>query len=470
MAASVTTNSTSPDFSIFLTAYDPLDLASGSIDVLGFQRGYIALADKILPGFTTVTTTPRYVSMLCAAIGLAQDEYPDSSATPTQLRQRRLNVVKSYERAWALACGLAESEERIGQQAVDGLRGIQSVRRRLNELSSREKYVRTSSFDLLANQVRYGGIGAYSAFLEDCHLATMRSLSLRPLGFALAEAFPKPIAALDVYDEDQPLSLDELRNWGRQSHLGALGKAEAKTLIEALRGGEEGGWEDDVRWTMLRLLASDVKQAYAEPDLFKRILVGIQRGRFDHLKLAADCLKQIEAALVIIGPYEMLYQSFQFLFDAVRAAATDESEARLELVIQKSNVLAAHEAAKSAAADLTSALSCVRDIHRKTTEEVESVLMDAGIRALLPAIDAADSAVDIVSLVLDRHRDVQQGKFDKGLPKASWVRRDSAEGKVRLTAQRFQIPVSDRCGSWEQVPWHPYRTFGALRFIRQSDI
>lgn len=97
------TTLSSSDFRLFLTSYDPLDLASGSVDILGFQLGYIALADKILPGFTTTTIAPRYVSMLCAAIRLAQDKYPDLTATPIQLRLKRLEVVKSYERAWALA-------------------------------------------------------------------------------------------------------------------------------------------------------------------------------------------------------------------------------------------------------------------------------------------------------------------------------------------------------------------------------
>jgi hypothetical protein len=40
-------------------------------------------------------------------------------------------------------------------------------------------------------------------------------------------------------------------------------------------------------------------------------------------------LRQIETALVLIHPYERLYQAVQFLFDAVRAAATDEPEAVL---------------------------------------------------------------------------------------------------------------------------------------------
>ncbi|MFN2493164.1 MAG: CHAT domain-containing protein [Pyrinomonadaceae bacterium] len=166
----------SSDFQLFLTSYDALDPASGSVDVLGFQLGYIALADKILPGFTTTTVAPRYVSMLCAALRLAQDKYPDSTTTPVQLRLKRLEVVKSYERAGALACGLAAAEERIGRQAVEGLRGITYVRRRLSELSNREKYIRTNTLNLTVNQVRYGGIGAYSAFLEDCDEKLMRSI------------------------------------------------------------------------------------------------------------------------------------------------------------------------------------------------------------------------------------------------------------------------------------------------------
>jgi len=470
MSTSVKSESADLGFSIFLTAYEPLDLASNSIDVLGFQRGYIALADKILPGFTTVTTSPRYVSMLCAAIRMAQDKYPDSTATPIQIRQQRLDAVKSYERAWALACGLASSEEQIGTSAVDGLRGVQSIRRRLSALSGREKYIRTNSFSLLANQVRYGGIGAYSTFLEDCHLASMRSLNLRPLGIILADAFPQPAETLAVHDEEQPLSLEELQNWGRQSHLAAFSREEANKLREALKGGEEGGWADDVRWTMLRLMAADVKREDAERILLKSVLSGIQRNRFADLKLPAECVHQIQAALVIIRPYERLSQSFQFLFDTVRGAATDTTEVSLKALGKQTNVLGAYSAAKSAATELHASLDQAREINRKLAEEILTVLTDAGIGVLLTEINAIASASDMLSLVLDRHRDIQQGKFDKGERKAPWVKRDTSGDKVSLTAQRHQLVVSDRKNSWDQVPWHPYRTFGALRFIRQCGI
>src|SRR5207244_13441728 len=49
---------------VFWTPYDPLDLASGSLDPLGFARGYLALADRFLPSFTTVTRSEEHTSEL----------------------------------------------------------------------------------------------------------------------------------------------------------------------------------------------------------------------------------------------------------------------------------------------------------------------------------------------------------------------------------------------------------------------
>jgi hypothetical protein len=55
----------------FLSAYDPSELPGGSIDPLGFERGYIFLADKILPGLTNAAGRPRYFSVVCAGSLLA---------------------------------------------------------------------------------------------------------------------------------------------------------------------------------------------------------------------------------------------------------------------------------------------------------------------------------------------------------------------------------------------------------------
>ena len=193
-----------PDLHVFWTAYDPLDMAGESIDPLGFMAGYISLADRILPGFTTITHVPRYLSMLCRALQMALESVGE---TPNVTIRRRLVIekIKCFERAWALSCGLVESETAIGRRATENLRGIRTVRHWFDLNEGKDKV--TASFSLLSNQIRYGGIGAYGAMLEALHLADMRALSLRPSGEQLAEYFPSPAAFdLDVTHEGRCVS------------------------------------------------------------------------------------------------------------------------------------------------------------------------------------------------------------------------------------------------------------------------
>src|SRR5208283_2954800 len=211
-----------PDVRVFWSAYDPLDLASDSIDPLGFMGGYVALADRILPGFTTITTVPRYASMICLALKLAREAVGDGDGLSSSARRRQIiEKLKPFERAWGLACGLAEEDSAIGAKATDGLRGIRAVHR-WRDLNAKKEKV-TLTFDLLSNQVRYGGIGAYSTFLESLRLADMGALTLRPLGEELADAFPSPNAyTLDVLRDDARLAVEGLRDWGCEAHAGTL--------------------------------------------------------------------------------------------------------------------------------------------------------------------------------------------------------------------------------------------------------
>lgn len=129
---------TTTNLQLFWTMCDSVYLTSGSIDVLGYQRKCITLADKIPAGFTTVTTSPRYLLMLCAAIAAVEMQYLEVAASSFKLRQMCLTAGKLYERGWALAHGLA-AEASTGPVAVDGLRRIQSMRWRSSALSAREK-------------------------------------------------------------------------------------------------------------------------------------------------------------------------------------------------------------------------------------------------------------------------------------------------------------------------------------------
>ncbi len=408
--------------------------------------------------------------MLCAAVGAAESQHFGTGETTIHLRQTRMAAVKSYERAWALACGLAARERGIGQDAVDGLRGIRYVQRRLDELSGREKFIRTSSFNLLANQVRYGGIGAYSTLLEDCHLATMRSIALRSPGVSLAESFPHPNEDLPAWDEDRPLPLDALREWGTRCHLSDFNRDEGRWLATALRGGEEGGWDDDVRWTTLRMLAAIAGDDVSEQILLERLLGLICDGGADRLRVPSLCLRQIQSALDLIQPYERLYQAVQFLFDAMRAAATDKPVPSLDDVAQTLACESAYQVARAAASDLLTSIERVETIHPETAHDIRDALVEAGMLSFAEMVRSASSAVELLVLGLSRHRDVQQGKFDRGERKAAWLHCETSMGTFRLTAQRHPLPRSGRHENWEKVPRHPYRTYGAKRFVKACRI
>ena len=458
---------------LFWTAYDPLDLASGSLDPLGFARGYLALADRFLPSFTTVSTVPRYVSMLCAALRAVQRHYPhESGIVSSKARQERLKLVKSFERAWAIACGLAARDAVIGQEAVRGLRGIRYVNRRLETLSGREKYIQTGSFNLLSNQVRYGGIGIYSTFLEECHLASIQNFTLRPLGEKLAEAFPAPPARTPVHDEDARLSLDALKEWGSQAHVGAFTTAEGEVMADALCGGEEADHPDHVRWAALRMLAAMRPQPdYDEGRLFRALAKELQGGRFNGLGVPVICLDQISATLQMLEPFEQFYQGVLFLFERIRGAATDEAEARLSDLAVKEAMSEAAQAIRKNADGLQRAMRVAREVNATTAKQVEEVLQVSGILTLADEVlrEPADNS-ELMRVVLRRHGQVQAGKFDKGLPKAAWARLADGDDRVRLTAQRYQLSATQRPAGWKDVGRHPYRTGSAFAFIRACNI
>jgi hypothetical protein len=79
----------------FLTAFDPSDLPGASIDPLGFERGYLFLADKILPGLTNVASRPRYFAALCVGASLCNHSADQSRRSPVALRKpgRQLQVI-----------------------------------------------------------------------------------------------------------------------------------------------------------------------------------------------------------------------------------------------------------------------------------------------------------------------------------------------------------------------------------------
>jgi hypothetical protein len=461
----------SPDragFRVFWTAFDPLDLASGSIDPMGFLRGYLALVDRLLPGLTTVTTVPRYASMICAAAFVAAGEIPTrDDLRGAKLRRERIVLMKAYERAWALACGLASRDEKIGPAALKDVRGVRYVNRKLDVIAPNTKYVKSGSFNLLSNQLRYGGIGIYSAFLDSCHLLTSEDLSLRPVGERLAAAFPAPPPYVAAHDEEAPLSIDALTAWGAKAHPGAITPSEARWLAEGLEGGGESDWDDNVRWSMLKLLAAHAtEEAHpSETDALKAVLASLSNGGAGAKLVPPKCADQIRAILTVVEPYERLYQSVLFLFQAIQAAATDEPEISITKVGGANSTTAAVAACAKASRMLPAALNRAAEIHGESIGPLGDALRGSGVTGLAEQLVLATNPEQVLDIVLTRHEAVQGGKFDDGVRKASWLKRLTS-GKLRLSAQRFRLGVNMRPQKWSDVGRHPYRTAAAFAFIR----
>lgn len=186
MTASITTTS-SVSFPVFLTAYDPSDLPGASLDPMGFERGYLHLADKLLPGLTNVADRPRYFSVLCAGTLLAN---VDVSESPRRQAGERLTGLLRFERLWALANVLASRRAGDSDSTLSGIRGVTYAINRANSLEESGASRTDASFPLLSRQVPYGAVGIYGAVADGMRFLDRRLLVLTPdLGERLGQHF-----------------------------------------------------------------------------------------------------------------------------------------------------------------------------------------------------------------------------------------------------------------------------------------
>ena len=209
------------DFPVFLTAYDPSDLPGGSLDPLGFDRGYLLLADKILPGLTNVADRPRYFSILCAGAFLAEG---DASEPPRVQYQKRLEHVLRFERFWALGNVLASQNRSDGALSVSGIRGVTYASAKAGTLIRNGSIRTDSNFQLLSRQVPYGVVGIYGAVAEGMRFIDRKTLSLTPdLGECLGEDFLKqtltPRGLIRAVKSGTDVAISELREWGARAHI-----------------------------------------------------------------------------------------------------------------------------------------------------------------------------------------------------------------------------------------------------------
>lgn len=426
----------------FLTAYDPTDLPGGSVDPLGFDRGYELLADKILPGLTNVANRPRYLSAYCAALVLL-DEDAEFFGTERDVREMKRERILQFERLWTLSCGLAtrDDPERLPGNGIRGLRYVQAHIQRIRTGSD-------GDFRLLLAQARYGMIAIYGSLADKLRLASNDDHQLTEPGRKLGEAFLRetdiPAAIRGAVMKPKSVPVDVLAAWGQRAHVNApYGVEERASLVEVLQqhptrrrmcdhflAQPRGADESELRWLgrMLPALEASTDRDLAEA---VRAILAYERA--------------FAALLAAFQRVVRFCQAPPFQYELARAAG-DAPLARLQ------------EAMPSVHAELDRAFCEVQ------SAQFQDGLDRAGdVRRFVAAAAAMKSTPDFVATVLQRHREVLAARVSGGRPKMPWV--EIVDGGVAKATLASAQEIRDDVASEDAIPPHPYRTWAAERFF-----
>lgn len=434
----------------FLTEYDPLGGSSGSIDPLGALQTYGSLADRLLPGVTTITTRSRYLSMLCAALANAEKHrhlLPGASG----LAQRR-KAVEPFERLWALACVAAREAEHDG--AADGLRGISYAEKSYRHFANNGKNV-NCDFPLLKYQSRTGAVGTYWTALVSGQLVHGDSGSLATEGQELAEQFPElPLASKDHARFADPenahrvsLSFDDLLAWSEKCHLQAATRQERQHLGEALTA-------DDRRECVSRALAM---MQDAIPDVWET----------KHLERLGKKLRTIPRAVELGLPVvidaivvtEQFHEAALAVFETLLWWATQHAGKPIADLVTDADFRKGFDRCRETALAL-----------RQFRETCAIVSLRDGIEGLSAfcfQVDRCKSERDLVDQLMDRHRRVQSGKLDGGMPKRDWIAWDNTT--LLRPAPRFQRKDRHSLATGASLT-HPYRLEPFVFMLRENGL
>lgn len=429
------------DIQPFLTAYDPSDLPGGSIDPLGFDRGYDLLAEKILPGLTNVANRPRYFSAMCSAIVIAEQSGANAASDRDRLAQR-MAAIQQLERLWTLSCVLAsQSDPPIDAGGIRGLRYIEQHIPRIRTSSD-------GNFRLLSRQVAYGMVGIYGSIADRLKLIARDRLDLSEPGRSLGEAF---ISETKMPDEvraavmrPRAVGRETLREWGTRAHPNvAYGEHEARLLIETVE-------LDDVRRRMCAHLRRFPSMG-DDPEVsrLRRILAHLERSGED---------PDLRESLLAIAQFEEAYGWLLLTFFRLLwfCQADEPYCVSLEDAGRDPVIGSALDSTRKLASSFDAAFA-----RTQTARFQEGLERIREIRNFVAAAGEAKSGVELVTVALARHKAVQQSKLAGGRPKMPWIELEGVVIKPTLTtAQRLSTEPTSPAA----VLPHPFRTGAADRF------
>ena len=440
-------------FPFFLTAYDPSDLPGGSLDPMGFERGYLFLADKILPGLTNVADRPRYFSVICAGTFLA-DVAPHD---PPRLQyQARLESILRFERFWALANVLATQKAAdTGELSDSGIRGVTYARDEVESLIRKGTARTAADYKMLSRQVPYGVIGIYGAVADGMRLVDRKTFTLTPdLGERLAEGFldeteiPQVLKKAIRDGGDVPIKC--LTEWGKRAHVsGPSVPVEVHCFRDVLN-------QNPVRARMAAALAANPFQDSGDNELqrLSRVLPGLQSEPANR-----DLAEAVRAILAYEECYRLIQLGFERLLWLCRnlpaASITNADKAKDDVLSVVRSQLPA------AATRLNQSLdNAESELFRLDLQRLEDT------RRCVERAATCDSNVRLATELMERHADVQRGKFDRGRRKMAWL--ETTNSRISLTTTRVGGLDREATVSKNIFP-HPYRLPSADALIAASE-
>jgi hypothetical protein len=452
--------------SLFSTAFDPSDLPGASVDPLGFEAAYVALADVLLPGLTTITDSPRYPAMLCAGLIIAQAQ-DGAGAHDVGTEDRVLERLMRFERLWALASVLHwRNRPDDRDETLGSIRGITYATHQAQRIEEAKLPDIQPDFQFLRRQRITGAVGVYRTFLEGAALCFRNEWRLTPdLGQSLGEAFRQgtglPSSVRRSVIDAAPVSVSTLRNWGQLSHPARrLPDEEKRTLRDAVLS-------DPPRRATLGLLRLAGRRLLREPDgelkLIKAMATLLRERRLIR-GVPRDTYPQLLAVLDLIPAYEAAYRRALLGFERIlwlvrqNPGGIPKSAVLRDPVVKRLGPLL-EQSARSVARGTEASTGLLPEMKRTTLADVLAFVDELGKRA--------GDGDALLGTILERHRQIQEGKFDKGRRKSAWVVQEGQH--LRLTFARvggLDREVTDASG----IPAHVYRLSNAWRFMTALDI
>jgi hypothetical protein len=414
------------------------------VDPLGFGRGYLFLAERILPGLTNAANKPRYLSVLCAAVLISDQASPkEVFETPQAEYARREASIMRMERFWALACVLASQADEGFE--ISGVRGLLDAQRAVRKIAEKGQTETNGDFRLLARQTQYGLIGIYANVAERLMLIDRKTLRLSSTpGADLAQAFlietDVPKALRMAVAEGGEVKVKTLKAWGKRAHIsGAFGSTEGQWLRAAL-------YDDaPTRMRMAELLRKtpllEVEAGETELARLARIEASIEQN---------DDERDLYEALRALRFFEACFQECMLVFYRMLWFAKEKSPALSlneigadPVVAESYKVFCVHSRALSAAFDGASLAR--QPASKRLAEPVR----------WLKRLAEGGSSLEFAQGILNRHRDVQQSKRDGGRPKMPWI--EEREGRISRTIAVSQGIEFEPSTAVQMAP-HIYRT------------